>query len=352
MRDQDSRATVSVIIPCFNYGHYLPSCLDSVLSQQGVNLKVLVIDDLSTDDSASVATRLCAQDDRIEFRRHRDNRGLIATANEGLEWADGDHVVLLSADDLLVPGSLCRAAAIMKEHPDVGLVYGRPLLARDDGGLPKPSGRWRSTDIWHGEDWIRTRCSRAESAMSSPEVVVRNSVQRAVGGYDSRCQHTSDVNMWLRVAAVSDIAYVRGVPQAIYRVHGASMQRSHVGPLVDLRERKAAFEAFFGDCGSLLAEPGRLETQARRAMAAEALLRACRTIEGAVTDEQKAVSEYVEFALAAYPDARQLSGCRWLKFRRRLGMNGSRRFPPFLATRAGRRVTFYARRMRWRYQGV
>ncbi len=87
--------SVSVIVPCFNYGHFLEGCVQSVLAQAGVDVRVLVIDDLSTDDSAEVARRLAAREDRVELREHRENLGLIATANEGLEWAQGEYVVLL-----------------------------------------------------------------------------------------------------------------------------------------------------------------------------------------------------------------------------------------------------------------
>src|SRR6059058_5522639 len=87
---------VSVIVPCFKYGHFLEGCVASVLAQRGVEVRLLVIDDCSSDGSAELIQRLAGQDDRVDFRLHAQNAGLIATANEGLQWADGDYVVLLS----------------------------------------------------------------------------------------------------------------------------------------------------------------------------------------------------------------------------------------------------------------
>src|SRR5262245_8631151 len=95
--------TVSVIIPCYNYAEFLPRCVESILDQPGVDVSVLVIDDCSSDDTPEVAARLAAQDPRVSVRRHEVNRGHIATYNEGLEWASGDYIVLISADDLLTP---------------------------------------------------------------------------------------------------------------------------------------------------------------------------------------------------------------------------------------------------------
>ena len=270
---------MSVIVPCYRYAELLEGCVASVLSQRGVDVRVLIIDDCSPDETPFVARRLATADERIEYRRHRDNRGLIATANEGLEWARGRYVVLLSADDELTPGALERATTVMERHPGVGMVYGRPLLAYAGRERPRPTGRWRATDIWHGHEWIRQRCRTAHNCISSPEVVVRTAVHRGVGGYEPACTHASDLNVWLRIAAVSDVAWVRGVPQAFYRIHPGSMLRNQGGPLVDLAERRRAFDLFFARCGDCLPDADELEAMAARALARQALWRASRAVD-------------------------------------------------------------------------
>jgi hypothetical protein len=342
--------SVSVIVPCYNYGHFLEGCLSSVLAQEGVEVSVLVIDDRSTDDSPEVARRLARQDDRIEFRAHRENMGLIPTANEGLEWARGEYVVLLSADDLLVPGSLYRATTVMTEHANVGLVYGRSLFARESRPLPKFSGKWRSTKVWSGTDWVRLRCRSGHSCISSPEAVVRTSVQLAVGGYDQACYHTSDLNMWLRIAAVADIAHIRGAPQAIYRIHAGSMLRSQEGPMIDLRERRAAFDSFFAICASKLEESDRLQALASRTLARQALWRASRQVDRGV--EEDLVEELTNFAFDIYPDSRHLHEWRGLRLRRWIGAGRSLLFPPFIITGAAHRLRHHANWMRLRFRGV
>jgi hypothetical protein len=349
-----STPTVSVIVPCFRYASVLAGCVDSVLAQEDVDVRILVIDDASPDDTPEVAGRLASRDARVEYRRHVENAGLIATANEGLEWADRDYVVLLSADDLLVPGALRRATQVLDAAPEVGMVYGRPLLAPAGRPLPLPSGRWRATDMWPGEEWIRRRCRTAYNCISSPEVVVRTSVQRAVGGYDARCFHTSDLNMWLRIAAVSDIAYVRGVPQAIYRVHPGSMLRSQAGPLVDLSERRAAFDAFFGACAPRLEDPEQLRAIVGRALARQALWRASRAFDtGRVQgDGALPVEELVAFALDVCPDTRRLREWRGLQVRRSIGAGRSGWFPPFVATGSAHRVRSHADRLRMKARGI
>lgn len=341
---------MSVIVPCYRYGHLLEGCLSSVLSQEGVQVQVLIIDDRSPDDSFEVARAIARREGRVEVRRHDRNLGLIATANEGLRWAEGEHVVLLSADDLLTPGSLHRATEAMRTRPEVGMVYGRALYACEGRPLPQPSGRWRSTAVWRGDDWIGRRCRSAHNCISSPEVVVRTSVQRAVGGYDEACRHTSDLNMWLRIAAISDIAHVRGVPQAIYRVHGDSMLRSQRDPVVELSQRRIAFERFFERCEAQVDGAPRLRHAVARALARQAIWQASRAVDRGESEDS--IAALTSFALEVCPQARRLREWRGLTLRRAIGAGRSGRFPPLLATGAAHRLRGHVGRARWRLTGL
>ncbi len=344
-----------VIVPCYQYAHLLKGCVSSVLEQEAVDVRVLVIDDCSPDETPSVAKNLVSADERVAYRRHSENQGLIATANEGLEWAsDGDFTVLLSADDMLVAGALHRAGTVMARHPEVGLVYGRSLYAHEGQELPAPHGRWRGTDLWSGVEWIRIRCRLGHNCISSPEAVVRTAVQRAVGGYDPRCYHTSDLQMWLRIAAVSNVAYIRGIGQAIYRIQQDGMFRSSASPIVDLRDRQLAFETFFTTVGARLLEADELHDTARRALAREALWRASRVIDRGATTGRDAVTvdELIDFARHVWPDAARLREWRGLQLRRAIGPGRSGWFPPFLVSGAAHRVRSHALKLRWTLRGV
>ena len=118
---------VDVIIPCYNYGEMLAACVTSVLSQEGVDVRVLIVDDASTDVTEEVGTELALRNERVEFWRHPVNIGHIATYNEALAWVTGDYCMILSADDVLTSRSLLRATAVMDAHPEVGFTYGRDI---------------------------------------------------------------------------------------------------------------------------------------------------------------------------------------------------------------------------------
>lgn len=346
-------STVDVVVPCYNYARYLRACLGSVLSQAGVEVRVLLIDDASTDDSAEVGKQLAASDSRITVRRHEVNKGHIATYNEGLiGWSTADFTVLLSADDMLAPGCLNRAIRIMNTNPNIGMVYGPTIHFQQETELPRIRTRKWSYTQWSGAEWLERRCRAGHNVITSPEVVVRGSVQRAVGGYRPELPHAGDLEMWLRIAAVSDVAYVRRVPQAFYRVHAASMMRTrYSGSFTDLHQRKAAFDAFFEAYQDTIPNGPRLRGFANCVLAREALWDACRAYDHNQLEERRA-DELVGFARSTYPAMASLSEYAALRRRQRLGPVLCHRTQLFVASALAWRARHWMSQQHWKRQGV
>ena len=88
-------ATVDIVIPCYNYGRFLEGCVNSVLSQSISDIRVLIIDDASSDGSQAIGEALAASDARVSFISHPKNRGHIKTYNEGIDWLELDYFLLL-----------------------------------------------------------------------------------------------------------------------------------------------------------------------------------------------------------------------------------------------------------------
>ena len=350
---ENMKSTVDVVIPCYNYARYLRGCVNSVLSQSDVNVRVLVIDDASTDDTPIVGKELAASHSAVQFRRHEQNKGHIATYNEGLlEWSTGDYVVLLSADDMLAPGSLSRAVQIMETDRSIGLVYGRAIHFRDEAELPHVKTQRILHTRWDGTEWLQLRCRAGYNVITSPEVVVRGSIQRQVGGYNPELPHAGDLEMWLRIAAVSNIAHIRKVPQAFYRVHSDSMMRTTFrGSFVDLRQRKAAFDSFFLHCRFSSLDLTMLQNSAYRSLAREALWDACRAYDR--NDQALSnVEELEDFALKAYDQTVSLPEYGALRRRRRLGPVFCNKTQVFAAPALARKVSRWALKARWQRWGV
>jgi glycosyltransferase involved in cell wall biosynthesis len=313
---------------------------------------VLVIDDASSDETPELGLELAASDSRVNFRRHDGNKGHIATYNEGLiDWSTADYTVLLSADDLLAPGSLRRAVHVMEADKKIGMVYGRAIHFAQEAELPKIDAPEFAFTQWSGVEWIEGRCRAGHNVITSPEVVVRGSVQRAVGGYRPELPHAGDLEMWLRIAAVSDIAYVRG-PQAFYRVHPISMIRTvYKGSFLDLRQRKEAFDAFFYHHQYLVADSSRFQEMANRGLAREALWDACRAYDRNEVEQAEA-KELVEFAMTTYAQAESLAEYAALRRRRYFGPTLCNRTQLFAAPALVRKVRRWALKRHWKRHGV
>lgn len=273
-------SSIDVIIPCYRYGHFLRDCVQTVLTQSGVTSRVLIIDDASPDNTAEVAQELAREDSRVNVLKHASNRGHIATFNEGIAWAAADYMVLLSADDCLLPGALARSARLMDDHPSVGLVFGRAIVQQDDRreDVAAPPGLGRGTRILSGLEFIHL--SRAKNIVLAPTVMVRTSLQKKVGGYSAQLTHSGDMGMWLRFAAYAEVGFIDQA-QAIYRRHTANMSTTY-SPEQDLAQRKEAFEVFLSSCAPVLANVDELRSWFVHELALDAVKSASRAFnEGA-----------------------------------------------------------------------
>lgn len=323
---------VDVVIPCYNYGRFLRDCVQSVLSQAGVDVRVLIVDDCSPDDTPEVGAALVAEDARVEYRRHAVNRGHIATYNEGLiEWAAGDYCVLLSADDLLTPGALARATRLMEREPAVGFTYGRALRAPGPAFAIQPAGDAYVSRVLDGEEFIRQCCEHGTNIVDTPTPVVRTALQQAVGGYRASLPHTGDMEMWLRLAAHAPVGFI-DAQQAVYRTHPRQMSVDFAGA-GDLRQRAAAFRTVFREHGSRLRD-----VEGLRALAAERLADECFWAGSKCFDagNVRPCRRCHCLALALYPPITSTPHWRRFRAKRLLGTGLWARIAP--AVRHGRRA--------------
>ena len=340
------RPLVTVVVPAYNYARFLPDCANSVLTQRDVDVKLIIADDCSTDDTPRVTAELVASDPRVSVSRNERNKGHIPTVNATMALVESEYVVKLDADDLLTPGALARATALLEDCTDVGFVYGRPR--HFSGLVPKlPDSSTRSWTIWPGADWVAARCRCSANVISQPEVVMRTALMRRAGLFCSDLPHTSDMHLWIKLASMGDVGRINGPAQGLYRVHDASMQRTvHAGIIADLEGRRDAFDAALTAEAGALPKAGELHKTARRSLAVTALDLACRAYDRGRTPE-KPVDELVAFAVEICPEARQLRAWAALEHRRLVGAERAQRHPQFFADAVTRRISEELGRQRW-----
>ncbi|MGJ7442286.1 glycosyltransferase family 2 protein [Aquipuribacter sp. MA13-6] len=353
--------TVGVVVASYNYGRFLGECVRSLLVQPGVDVRVLVMDDASTDDTPTVSQALSRLDGRVEPVRNEVNLGHIATFNRGFrlmeERHQPDYVVKLDADDAVADGALARAVALMEAERSVSFVYGRPRRVVGDhldtrSARPVLDRPRHARTVWPGQAWLAQRCRTGIGCISNPEVVMRGAAFRRLGGQmDERLSHTYDFELWLRLAAVGDVGHVDDHYQGVYRIHGDSMMRTvNAGPVVDLRGRLEAFASLGSPLFDHVRGRDGLHTAARRRVAEQAVDAACRAYERGRGGEAP-VAELLAIADDGWPGWRDSSvGRRWSR-RERLGPRRTP-FSPLAARVLPRRVSEEVTRLRWQRWGV
>jgi glycosyltransferase involved in cell wall biosynthesis len=255
---------LDIVVPCYNYGRFLNACVTSILEQSVQDLRILIIDDASRDDSAAVAKTLARSDPRVTAAIHPHNRGHIATYNEGIDWASAEYFLLISADDLLVPGAIERSVKIMDDNPDIVLTHGKDLLWYDN--QPPPPFIEQSGWTWKRHNLIREICTTGANHVATPTAIVRTSTQKVIGGYREQLPHAGDMEMWLRFAANGSVAKIDAI-QAIYRKHANAMSAEYFATLaLDYEQRRKAFDNFFDEYGDRVTNSAALQSSAVRAM--------------------------------------------------------------------------------------
>ncbi len=262
---------IDVIVPCYRYGHFLRECVGSVLAQSFRDVRVLIIDDASPDNTFEVGAALAAEDPRVEVMRHPVNRGHIATYNEGIDWVAAKYMLILSADDFLLPGALQRAISFLDAHEDVGFVHGRWIDYKtgDPVIVPPPIAGEPPWHLLEGIEFIHANIP--VNRVATATAVVRTELQKRLGGYRQDLPHAGDLEMWLRFAVHARVGALTSY-QAAYRRHTANMSIGYYAPVIpDIEQRKAAFASILDRFGDRIPGSAEIETKVAHALAEEAL---------------------------------------------------------------------------------
>ena len=183
---------LSVLLPVHNGGVTVARAMDSIRAQTFKDWELLVINDRSTDETASVVADACAADRRIRLL-HTESCGLVSALNRGLAEARAPLIARMDADDWAHPDRLARQCAYLDAHPEIGLVSCRVRHVGGEGGYRQYV------------DWTNTlltpeaiRLARfIESPFAHPSVCFRRVWAETLGDYREG-SFPEDYEMWLR----------------------------------------------------------------------------------------------------------------------------------------------------------
>lgn len=207
---------VSVVMPVYNAEAYVGEAIESILAQTFDNFELIILDDGSTDRSGQVLKQYQQRDARIKIIS-RENRGLVATLNEGIECSTGRYIARMDADDIALPERFSKQVEFLETHPDYVVVGSRVLLI-DPEGLPicpfSTLTEHEAIDSAHMEG--------ESGAICHPASMLRRDMLQKVGGYRQEMKYSEDFDLFLRLAEVGKVA---NLPHILlkYRMHQNSI---------------------------------------------------------------------------------------------------------------------------------
>lgn len=213
---------LSVTVLNYNYAHFLPNCLDSILGQSFSDFELILINDTSTDNSLDVIKPYLS-DPRVRLIDHQKNKGFVASLIEGAEASRGLYISVISADDWVVdPTAFEQQINVLEKNPKAVMAFSAYGLYADNTTLTHLSRAASSNYVRPGlsvfQDFILQGYPQHSGTM------VRKSAYEQIGGYDPTLRWSVDAQLWLGLCHFGEIAYIDKMLYA-YRRHPSSMSK-------------------------------------------------------------------------------------------------------------------------------
>ncbi|MDD4735005.1 MAG: glycosyltransferase [Kiritimatiellae bacterium] len=211
---------ILVVIPAYNVKKYIAQTINEVINQGYRNVRIVCVDDCSTDGTREILQEEEAKR-RIELVLNPVNQGLTKTFNTCLrQRRDEKYIYIAHADDLMMGANLEKKVMLMEEHDRIGMVCSDALFinGRNEVIEGPTLNSLRESHVYKSGDDAFSSVFKGDNWIVAPSVIMRSEVIDQLGDFDTRLSLATDLNMWLRIAARWNIAYI-GEPLIKYRVH-------------------------------------------------------------------------------------------------------------------------------------
>jgi len=212
------KPAISVIIPTFNYGRFLPDALESIQDQTLSDWEAIVVDDGSIDETAEVVDSYLS-DHRFRYI-YQDNQGLPAARNTGIRVSKADLVTFLDADDLYLPEKLEKQLAHLKKNPDCDFTYCsiNYFYHKTPGRLIRPG--YTPYEANNSYKII------SRNFIPSCTPVIRKRCFDQVGLFNESSDYAEDWELWIRMALAGIRFCHQGEVLCLVRIHGENLLSS------------------------------------------------------------------------------------------------------------------------------
>jgi glycosyltransferase involved in cell wall biosynthesis len=191
--------TFSICIPTYNYSNYLPYAIESCLDQDE-DFELVVIDDCSTDSTPSLRDKY-STDQRVKWIRNENKLPIQETWNKGVYETSGEFVKLLPADDLLMPGSICRFKEMIHSQIETSFHGHLANIINASGDFVRKH-RYiskNSSFSLERQDALKSKLRQKYRFREPCCNFFRKSSWASLGGYSSKCRFTFDINFNIKM---------------------------------------------------------------------------------------------------------------------------------------------------------
>jgi len=223
---------VSFLSPCYNHSAYILESLNSIKGQTYDNIKHIIIDDCSKDDSVyKIQQWIDDNEYDCTFIKHQVNKGISYTFNEFLEMADGKYISALATDDYIMPERTAKFVAYLEQHPEDQMVVSDciPVNHQSEIITDQPSALKTYTANREDEPLLPENFGTYQSLLKGnyipSSILIRKSIMDKVGGFNPKLK-VEDWDMWLRIARERKIA-LYPEPLTYYRLHDTNSMNNH-----------------------------------------------------------------------------------------------------------------------------
>lgn len=215
---------VSVIMPAYNAEPFISEAIDSILAQTFDNFELIILDDGSHDNTASIV--LSYQDSRIRFI-HKENEGVARTLNKGVREAKGEFIWRHDADDISLPDKLQLEMEFMAKHPNCLLVATQVAFMTERGKVAwnkkQPKDNWLGKE---GHKWVTFEDFSPYSPITHGTALIRACAFEKAGLYREAFITSEDIDMWLRMMDHGKLAVLNQC-LSLHRISSASATAVH-----------------------------------------------------------------------------------------------------------------------------
>lgn len=210
---------VSVVVPLYNHARYIEAAIDSALAQGAVLREIIVIDDGSTDNSATVMARLAKRDTRIGFRTQA-NQGASATINAGMRECSGDYIAILNSDDAYLPGRL-EALVWALDVDRTAAIAASGIAFMDAQGAPIANSWYAEALAFRAGHNMATALVNGNFLMTTSNFLFRRNLPEVIGDF-AALRYTHDLDFALRALALGHGIALLDDTLLRYRIHATN----------------------------------------------------------------------------------------------------------------------------------